>query len=308
MKKIIFAIFLVSTLVAHEQSEEANPVAYAQPMPNIEIVEARPVIEAPVCQEQSKKVDKTQEYKNKKAHEAIIHDTYQEAMKLEDVPQSYINLVKQFDLNPQEVTFYTAVRMNRFVEKVGNTIMLLHPNFFLYLTEQEQLAYIGIQLARIKAGDNSELGGKHDPAKRVVKQVRDGSLAVIGAFIAGMYYKEIIAAGQEWWPSIKNAALSKPGMIIGALLILNGLVKGHYQQNKIKRYLQHELDSIDVMGADGLISAREKQVNWGKNNASWLQYQWGKFKGNLFLDMNPEVELGRIMEHVARKNEAVNVV
>jgi hypothetical protein len=97
-------------------------------------------------------------------------------------------------------------------------------------------------------------------------------------------------------------------MIIGALLILNGLVKGHYQQNKIKRYLQHELDSIDVMGADGLISAREKQVNWGKNNASWLQYQWGKFKGNLFLDMNPEVELGRIMEHVARKNEAVNVV
>lgn len=302
MKKIIASIFLMSRLFAHEQENESNAVAYAQPMPNIEIVEARPVIEAPVCQEQSKKVDKTQEYKNKKAHEAIIHDTYDEAMKLEDVPQSYINLVKQFDLDPQEVTFYTAVRMNRFVEKVGNNIMLLHPNFFLYLTEQEQLAYIGIQLARIKAGDNPELGGKHDPAKRMVKRARDCSFAAIGLFIAGMYYKEILAAGQEWWPSIKKAALSKPGMVIGALLILNGLVKGHYQQNRIKRYLQHELDSIDVMGADGLISAREKQINWGKNNASWLQYQWHKLKGALFLDLSPEVDLERIKNHVARKN------
>ena len=64
MKKIIVSIFLMSRLFAHEQENESNAVAYAQPMPNIEIVEARPVIEAPVCQEQSKKVDKTQEYKN----------------------------------------------------------------------------------------------------------------------------------------------------------------------------------------------------------------------------------------------------
>lgn len=294
------SIFLVSRLLAHEQEDQANTVACAQPIPNIEIGGARPVIQAPICTEQAPRVDKTYAYKNTKAHEAIIHDTYDEAMKLEDVPHAYIDLVKKFDLDPQEISFYTAVRMNRFVEKVGNNIILLHPNFFLYLTEQEQLAYIAIQLARIKAGDNPELGGKHDPAKRTIKHVKDCSVAAIGLFLAGMYHQEIMQAVQEYWPAVKEVIFSKTGAVIGGIIILNALLRTQYERGKLKTFLQHQLESIDVIGADGLISAREKQVNWDKNNASWIQYQWHKLKGALFLDLNPEVDLERIKEHIAR--------
>lgn len=300
MKKIIVSIFFMGRLLAHEQEDQSKPVAYVQPMPTIEI-EARPVIEAPVCAEQ-KKVDKTQAYKNTKAQEAIIHDTYDEAMKLEDVPQSYIDLVKKFDLDPQEISFYTAVRMNRFVEKVGNNIMLLHPNFFLYLSEQEQVAYIAIQLARIKAGDNPELAGKHDPARRTLKRVRDCSAVAIGLFFAGMYHQEIMQAIHEYWPAVSEVIFSKTGAVIGGILLLNMLLRAQYERNKLKTFLQRELESIDVIGADGLIAAREKQIHWGKNNSSWLQYQWHKLKGNLFLEMSPEVELERIKDHVASKN------
>lgn len=271
MKKIAGLLFLVSTLCAQDAQEVQE--------------------------------DKTQQYKDKKAHEAIIHDTYDEAMKLENVPQAYTDLVKQFGLDPDEIIFYTAVRMNRFVEKVGNFIVLLHPNFFLYLTEQEQLAYIAIQLAHIKAGDNTELGGKHDPEKRTVKGVQDCSLAMLAAFIAGMHYQDISGAAQEWWPTIQKFVYSKTGAVIIGLLVLNALLKGRYTQHTLKRFLQRELESVDVMGAQGLISAREKQVHWGKRNASWLEYQWSKLKGLLFLDMNPEVELGRIKDYVAQ-NEA----
>lgn len=267
MKKIIASIFLVSRLLAQNDQE-----------------------------------DTTQKYRNTKAHEAIIHDTYQEAMKLEDVPQAYIDLVKKFDLDPQEICFYTAVRMNRFVEKVGNNIMLLHPNFFLYLTEQEQLAYIAIQLARIKAGDNPELGGKHDPAKRTLKRVKDCSVAAIGLFFAGMYHQEIAQAIHEYWPAVKEVIFSKTGAVISGIILLNMLLRAQYEHTQLKTFLQRELESTDVIGAEGLITIREKQSHWGKNKASWLEYQWGKLMGNLYLDMNPEVELERIKAHVARKS------
>lgn len=300
MKKIIASLFLMSRLCAHEQADQTAQATHDMPMQ--EVVELCPTAQTSACKDQPKEIDKTQEYKNKKAHEAIIHDTYDEAMKLEDVPSSYINLIKQFDLKPEDINFYTAVRMNRFVEKVGNNIMLLHPNFFLYLTEQEQLAYIAIQLARIKAGDNPELGGKHDPAKRTLKRVKDCSVVAIGLFLAGMYHKEIMHAVQEYWPAVKEVIFSKTGAVIGGIVLLNMLLRAQYERAKLKTFLQRELESTDVVGAEGLITIREKQVHWGKNKASWLEYQWGKLMGNLYLDMNPEVELERIKNHVAHRN------
>ena len=254
--------------------------------------------------------EKTDQYRTKKAHEAIIYDTYQEVMPYEgEIPQAYKDAIRAFGLDEQDIHFYTAVRMNRFVEKVGNNIILLRPNFFLYLTEQEQVAYIGIQLARIKAGDKKELGGKHDPRKQSLKQFRKiSAIATVLLFMA-IYRKELKADLSNFWdymrfyglPLIKDILLSPAGMLVGGFLTYNAIAKILAKREDLKDFLKYEFDSIDTLGVDGLVDARERQVVWGKRNSSWISYQWHKLLAKLYLEMMPEVELERIKEHVAQK-------
>ena len=124
MKKTLFMLSLLTCAIIHAEEEQPNPM---------------------------KQTFET--FRDVKAFQAIVHDTYQEAMPMENVPEAYTNAVKKMGLSPDEVKFYTAVRMDHFAEKAGNCVVLLRPNFFLYLTEEEQVTTIAVQLSRIKAGD-----------------------------------------------------------------------------------------------------------------------------------------------------------
>lgn len=249
-----------------------------------------------------KSPDQTEKYRKTKAHEAIIHDTYKEAVPFDqELPPAYKDTLKKFGLSEKDVHFYTAVRMNRFVKKVGNNIVLLRPNFFLYLTEQEQAAVIGYQLARIKAGDNRELDGKkHNPNKTTLSQFRKASIAIGSVLLAGLYHQEIIKS----LPYIKNALCSKAAMVISGFLAANIFAKALYKHTKLKREFAYELASIDVLGAQDMIRMKERQIVWGKNNSSWIRYQWDKFLGRLYLAGNPEASLERINEHLNEKTVA----
>lgn len=254
--------------------------------------------------------DQTEKYRTMKAHEAIIYDTYQEAIPFEgEIPQAWQDAIIKFGLDLNDIHFYTAVRMNRFVEKVGNNIILLRPNFFLYLTEQEQAAYIGIQLARIKDGDNKELGGKHDPKKQFTKRFQKVSAFLTVLLFVAIYRKELKTDLSNLWdyirftglPLAKDILLSPAGMLASAFLAYNGLAKVFAKQEELKDFLKYEFDCVDTLGAEGLVAARERQVGWGKRNASWISYQWHKLLAQFYLEMMPEVELERIQEHVAKK-------
>jgi len=251
-----------------------------------------------LAQEQSQQSDSTEQYRAQKAHEAIIYDTYDEVMFLEDIPQAYKDAILEFALDPNDIHFYTAVRMHRFVKKVGNNIVLLWPNFFLYLTEQEQVSEIGVQLARIKAGDNRELDGKHNPSKKRLQNFRKITVAITALLLAGIYRNELIAVGHAAWPYVKEGICSKAAKLIAACIGTNTVAKSLYAQEKLKKFSQYEFDSVDTLGAEGLIGVRERQVVWGKLNSSWPAYQWYKLLGRLYLTMMPEVELERINEHL----------
>jgi hypothetical protein len=78
--------------------------------------------------------------------------------------------------------------MDRFVEKVGPNIILLRPNFFLYLNEQEQAAAIAVQLQRIKDNHNPELSQHHRDI--FLKNFKIVSGIVAAAAFYACYYKD----------------------------------------------------------------------------------------------------------------------
>ena len=108
--------------------------------------------------EEPKPIDPTEQYRNKKANEAIIHDAYYEAEEYkEEIPVAWKEALEAFGFKHGDINFYTTVRINKFVERVGNSLVILCPNFFLYLTPEEQKAYIGLQLASFKQGIKNDV-------------------------------------------------------------------------------------------------------------------------------------------------------
>ena len=246
--------------------------------------------------------DPTQKYRATKAHEAVIYDKFKEAQPYtQELPEHFKKTIADFGFKEDEIKFYTAVRMNRFVKKAGNNIVILRPNFFLYLTPEEQSVEIACRLAQIKAGDNYEVGGKNNPEKALLADLKKYSIGATALGLALLYRKDLSAQAQLYWPTIQKILLSKGAALVAGCLTLNGLAKMLYKQNKNRNYLQYEKDVIDHCGPQGLLAVREKQVGWGKRNASWLAYQWGMLKGKLFLTMMPEVELERLQEHIQSK-------
>lgn len=246
-----------------------------------------------------------QDYRTEKAFEAIIYDTYREAqpIKNEELPESYEKILTQFGLTKDDVHFYTATRMNRFVEKVGNNVILLRPNFFLYLTEAEQLSHIAVQLQKINSNDNSEIGDKYNPTKQLLTQFKKISTATTGLLLAALYHKEITNGISYYAPTIKSAILSKAGVLIGTYAAANLLAKALYQQQEIRNAREHEFSALDITGAQDWISVKEKQINWGKNNYSRITYQWYKLLGKFDLAYNPETQLEAYKEHLKQKDQ-----
>lgn len=264
-KTLLFSLILCATI--HAQEEKPNPM---------------------------KQTFET--FKNTKAFQAIIHDTYKEAMPMEQVPEAYINAVKKMGLSPDEVKFYTAVRMDRFVEKVGNYVMLLRPNFFLYLTEEEQVANIAIQLSRIKAGDVSEISTYNQDTQNL-RTLNKASLAACAGATA-FYSRDAIMSAL---PYVRNFATSKAGLFVGAVGLANLLAYVLYKQKETQSLTQHELNVLDVMGPEELIKIRERQTHWGKQRASWTYPIYKFIYGDLGIGEMPETQLEKYHKHLAEK-------
>lgn len=240
-------------------------------------------------------------YYTTKAYEAIIHDTYQEAMPYnKELPKEYKDALEKFGFADGEIAFYTAVRMNRFVEKVGNNIVLLHPNFFLYLTPEEQSAHIGVQLARIKAGDLSETRANNPEQKNLEKLYTFAKAAIAGS-LAFHYRDALIEAAQFGLEHSKELLFSKTGAFITACALVPAYAHIAHTRKKYAALTEYELSVVDTMGPDELTKIRQRQVVWGKNNESWLRYQWYMFLGRLDLLDMPEVQLEKYKEHEAKK-------
>ncbi len=259
-------------------------------------------------EEQSNSMKQTFEtYRNTKAFEAIVHDTYQEAVPMENIPEAYTNAVKKMGLSPDEVKFYTAIRMDHFVEKAGNCVVLLRPNFFLYLTEEEQVSTIAVQLSRIKAGDLSEIPTEN-PDTQNLNTLNQASLVACAGALA-LYSRNAIMSAL---PHMRNFATSKAGMFVGLVGLANLVAYTHYKQKETDLLTKHELNVIDTMGPEELIKLRERQTHWIKLNNPWTYpiYQFlGKFPvykslGKLDLLEMPDAQLEKYLKHLKEKEAA----
>lgn len=250
----------------------------------------------------------SEDYRTKKAYEAIIYDTYQEAIPINRShwTDACKKIVEQAGLALDDVNFYTAVRMNRFIEKVGNNIIILRPNFFLYLTEEEQAACMAVQLSRIKAGDVSEV---NHIAEKKLSQLDTIAQTAIGSALAFHYRDALYDAAVASMPYLQTGLehaqdllLSKTGAVIGACVIASISAHIMHTRAELASLTEHELTVIDKIGPDGLVNLRERQVGWGKNNFSWLRYQWYVLLGTLGLTENPQTQLQQYHEHLNKKN------
>lgn len=256
----------------------------------------------------AQKQDPTAKYRNKKAHEAIIHDAYYEAQKFSDeIPVSWKEALEAFGYKEGDIEFYTAVRTNKFVERVGNKLVLLRPNFFLYCTPEEQKVYIATQLASLQQDVEMDLGGSHETfcnTKKAELSFRQKAMGVTGLGLLALYHKQFLNQAHQYGPTVKNLLFSQAAALIaGCWLVIKGneIIKEHH---KIHKSNEAELIVVDKLGAEGLLSIREKQVNWSKNNAWWWQHKWYYLLGKLELAYNPEANLERIKDYVTKKEAA----
>lgn len=259
--------------------------------------------------EEPKPTDPTEKYRNKKAHEAIIHDSYYEAEKITDIPTAWKEAEQAFGYKEGDIEYYRAVRTNKFVERVGNKLIILWPNFQLYATPEEQKVYVGLQLASLQQDVEMDLGGSHETfcnTKKASISFKQKTIGLTALALVGLYHKQIAEQTHKWAPTVKNILFSKAaGLIAGCWVVNNAkdLLKKH---EEIEKFNQAQLMVIDKLGAPGLVSIREKQVNWGKQNAWWFQRKWYYMLGKLSLAYNPEANLELINEYIAKKDVNAN--
>ncbi len=251
------------------------------------------------AKESEDKEDATQKYRNKKAHEATIHDAYYEAKRYQgELPAAWKDTLTKFGYTQEEINFYTAVRMNKFTERVGNNIIILRPNFFLYLTDAEQAAYIGLKLASLQADEEFDVGGSHETFyKPKISEFQKWSVATVTLGLAALYHEQIAAKSK----AIGSVIFSKGAALIAGVLAVNGTKKLLEEHEEIKKLRAAQCSVIDKIGPDGILSIREKQVHWGYRNHSWLVNKWYYVLGKLGLQYNPESDLEMIKEYIAQK-------
>ncbi|GMU19707.1 MAG: hypothetical protein AMXMBFR12_08990 [Candidatus Babeliales bacterium] len=249
--------------------------------------------------------DPTQKYRNTKAHEAIIHDSYYEAEKYtEEIPAVWKEALDAFGYKEGDIEFYTAVRTNKFVERVGNKLVILRPNFFLYCTPEEQKVYIALQLASLQQDAEMDLGGSHETfcnTTRAEMTFREATIGLTALGLIALYHKQMVEKYHQYEPAVKNILFSKAAALIGGCWLANKANELIKERDKNLKFKEAHFAVIDKLGAEGLLSIREKQVNWGKNNAWWWQRKWYYLLGKLSLVYNPEANLELIQNYIAKK-------
>lgn len=252
--------------------------------------------------------DPTAEFRNKKSYKAIIHDSYYEAEEYKgEIPDAWKEALDAFGYKEGDINFWTAVRTDRFVERVGNNLIILRPNFFQYCTPEEQKVYIGLQLASLQQDIEMDFEGSHEvfcnttKRKLTFKHVTVGLTALA---LAALYGKQVIQKSREYAPTVTNVLFSKAVALIGGCYALNKANELIKKREKIKKFSDAQLIVVDKLGAEGLLSIREKQVNWGKGNAWWIEHKWNYLMGKLSLAYSPEANLELIKDYVAQKEAA----
>lgn len=250
--------------------------------------------------------DPTEKYRNEKAYEAIIHDSYYEAEEYkEEIPQAWKEALEAFGYKEGDIKFYTAVRTNKFVERVGNILVILRPNFFLYCTPEEQKVYIGLQLASLQQDIEMDLGGSHETfcnTTRAELSFRQKTWGLTALGMIALYHKQLMAKTREYAPTVKNILFSQGAALVAGCWLLNKAKELSKKHDEMKKFNEAQLMVVDKLGAEGLLSIREKQVNWGKQLAWWWQYQWYYILGKLELAYNPEASLELIQNYIAKKD------
>lgn len=252
-----------------------------------------------------------QDYLKEKAWEARIYDDYREAMPFkEPLPLFIQKLLEKFELSEKDVRFYTATKMDHFVEKMGNNVIMLRPNFFLYLNEEQQATEIVNQLARIKAGDKTEIAA-YDLPKKYLNNFKIGTsvLGVLGC--AGICYKDVIAIYKEHLPALKKGLtkvqegpLLKAAALIGGYFAANKIADVLYSRAKNKKAEEYEFAALDIIqGKKEWREVKEKQKAWQKKNLSWIGYRWNKLKAAFHLSFDAETAMNRYEAHLAYKQK-----
>lgn len=249
--------------------------------------------------------DPTEKYRNKKAHEAIIHDSYYEAQKYtNEIPASWKEALDAFGYKEGDIEFYTAVRTNKFVERVGNKLVILRPNFFLYCTPEEQKVYIALQLASLQQDVEMDLGGSHETfcnTKKAEISFRQKTIGLTALGLIALYHKQMIEKARQFAPTVKNILFSPAAALIAGCWLVNKANELKKEHDKNKQFNEAQFAVIDKLGAEGLLSIREKQVNWGRQNGWWWQRKWHYYLGKLSLVYNPEANLELIKDYIAKK-------
>lgn len=249
--------------------------------------------------------DPTAKYRNKKSYEAIIHDSYYEAERYKgEIPTAWKEALDAFGIKEEDINFWTAVRTDKFVERVGNNLIILRPNFFQYCTREEQKVYIGLQLASLQQDVEMDFEGSHEVFCNTTKRSLTFQQVTVGLTalaLTALYGKQAVQKSSEYAPLVKNALFSKAAALIGGCYLLNKANDLAKKRDKIKKFNDAQLIVVDKLGADGLLSIREKQVNWGKNNGWWIERKFHYLLGKLSLAYNPEANLELIKDYVAQK-------
>lgn len=251
----------------------------------------------------AKKVKKSpDDYRETFANEAVIHDWFAEVVPLEKLPTAYKKVIEKMGMSEDDIHFYTAVRMGRFTEKVGNCIVLCRPNFFIYLTEEEQVAQIAQELYRIRSNDMSEL--RQEAAKSTAFW-HNMSILATGVGLAACYRYELqnalsalpskIEQAEEFVGRHKAAAA-----LLALCTIFNVGLYTRYYHSKVAAMQESERAAFDT-APEALLKTLDRQITWEKNKHSWIGYQWKKLVARLGLCYSAEVQLEKYKELLAEK-------
>ncbi len=218
------------------------------------------------------------------------------------MPASWRDTLSKFGFKEDDINFYTAVRTNKFTERVGNNIIILRPNFFLYLTDAEQSAYIGLKLASLQAGEEFDVGGSHETFYHPkISSFQKISLGLTALGLLALYHNPIKDKLKMAWPVCKNILLSKGAALVAGCVAANAARGLLNQHGEIKKLSAAQYAVIDKLGSEGILSIREKQVHWGYRNHSWVVNKWNYLLGKFSLVYNPENDLELIKEYIAGK-------
>ncbi len=160
----------------------------------------------------------------------------------------------------------------------------------------------------MQAGEEFEVGGSHGTFyKGNASSFKAWSLGALALGLGALYHEQIIKKARAHWPTISTILFSKGAALAAGIFAVNQTKNILEEKENIEKLSSAQYAVIDKLGPEGILSIREKQVNWGKTrNTSLYSRLLNKmhyFLGKFSLVYSPEADLERINEYIAQKNK-----